>query len=712
MSLDAFDRLTPSLRHHVVHTLGFTGLRPVQSMTIDAILDGDNCVVLAPTAGGKTEAAFLPLLSRMDAEDWGPPSVLYLSPIKALLNNQHTRLERLAGMISRRVFKWHGDVTPSFRKTFIADPADILMTTPESLEVMLISQHVPSRMLFSKLKAVVVDEVHAFAGDDRGAHLVALLERLQRHCGNDVQRIGLSATIGNPSEILGWLQGTSKRPRRLVDPPRPPATPKVTLDYVGTLQNAARLIHELHPGTKRLVFVDSRRRVEQLGEALQALHPSVFLMHSSLSVDERRQAEKAFEEGSNCIIVATSTMELGIDVGDLDVVFQIDAPPTVASFLQRMGRTGRRGNTQPNCTFLCTTDEELGFSAAILRLWAAGYVEPVRPERDAFHILAQQTLALCLQETGLPVSDWWAWLAGAACFSEVTEAERSQLLEHMLEQGILSNHDGRLWLGELGEKLYARRNFEALYAVFEARASLDVVCGPEEIGSIDAQFVQGLDPGSAFVLAGKAWKIVSVQWSRGRCEVVPAPQGQHATWFGGTRLRPRRQCEALREVLLDDIRDPWWTARAFECMRSYRSDHTFVHDEPQPFHWRRAELGWYTFAGGAMNNLLSRLLLERLGSSVTAGNLVVRLRDQAATSEAAVRDEARKLNEPGGVTAEDAMRLVGDFARERLSKFQPCLPEELERRFLARRVFGISEASGDRREQLAKPNDSKTATNV
>lgn len=207
-----------------------------------------------------------------------------------------------------------------------------------------------------------------------------------------------------------------------------------------------------------------------------------------------------------------------------------------------------------NCTFLCTSDEEVAFSAAILRLWASGYVEPVQPERDAFHILAQQTLALCLQENGLPVSDWWAWLSGAACFSEVTDDERRQLLAHMLERGILSNHDGRLWLGELREKLYARRNFEALYAVFEARASLDVVCGPEEIGSIDAQFVQGLDSGSAFVLAGKAWKVVNVEWRLGRCEVVPAPKGQHATWFGGARLRSRRQCEALREVLRDDVR--------------------------------------------------------------------------------------------------------------------------------------------------------------
>ncbi len=701
--IPAFDRLTPALRHHIVHALGFTGLRPVQALTTDAILDGDNCVVLAPTAGGKTEAAFFPLLSAMDAEQWGPPSVLYLSPIKALLNNQHARLERLAGLLSRRVFKWHGDVTTSEKRAFLKDPADILMTTPESLEVMLISEKVPSRLLFKNLRAVVIDEVHAFAGDDRGAHLVALLERLQRHCGVDVQRIGLSATVGNPHDILTWLQGTSARPKRLVDPPKPPPSAQVRLDHVGNLHNAARVVLQLQPRGKTLVFVDSRRRVEQMAEALQGQIGAassttttplrVFPMHASLSTDERHQAELAFAEGSDCIIVATSTMELGIDVGDLDSVFQIDAPPSVASFLQRMGRTGRRQGTTSNCTFLCTEDFELMLCAAFLRLWRAGWIEPVNPDSASHHVLAQQLLALTLQEHGVAAADWWAWLSGAACFSTVTEEERASLLERMIEQDIVVVVDGRILLGAQGEKLYGRKNFAALYAVFDAPRSLTVMWGPDEIGSMDALFVQGLDSGACFVLGGRSWKLVDVDWKRSRCDVIPAPQGAHVSWQGGSRIVRRRHAEAIREVLLDDVRDPEWTTRAFEAMKAIRSEHSFVHDEERPVHRQKGSPVWFTFLGTRANNLLSRVLREKLAAEVTAevtaDHLCIRFRGEAAKSDVAVRDAIREVMAPGAVTDDDAIAHVSELVRRPLSKFQPCLPPELEARFLARRLLEL-----------------------
>src|SRR3990172_12535601 len=178
--MTAFERLSSALQFHIINTLGWKSLRPVQELTIDRVRDGFHAVVLAPTAGGKTEAAFFPLLSAMDQEDWKPVSVLYLSPIKALLNNQLPRIEAYAGLLSRRVFKWHGDVRPSQRKRFIADPTDILLTTPESVEAMLMSAKVPARQIFGNLRAVVIDEVHAFADDDRGAHLSSVLERLSR----------------------------------------------------------------------------------------------------------------------------------------------------------------------------------------------------------------------------------------------------------------------------------------------------------------------------------------------------------------------------------------------------------------------------------------------------------------------------------------------------------------------------------------------------
>src|SRR5690606_3518284 len=171
-----------------------------------------------------------------------------------------------------------------------------------------------------------------------------------------------------------------------------------------------------------------------------------YVTHGSLSAAQRKETERAFEQGSDCVIAATSVLELGIDVGDLDHVLQLDAPPSVASFLQRMGRTGRRPGTVPNCTFLTTKDERALQAAAIVRLASRGFVEPVRTRRAAYHILAHQLMALGIQRSGIERDAWWAWLEGAAAFSEVLPAERDLLLQHMLEEEFLADHDGKLWL--------------------------------------------------------------------------------------------------------------------------------------------------------------------------------------------------------------------------------------------------------------------------
>ncbi|MGI8447173.1 MAG: DEAD/DEAH box helicase, partial [Streptosporangiaceae bacterium] len=201
-------RLNASLAHHVVNTLGWADLRPLQSEAIGPLLAGEDALLLAPTAGGKTEAAAFPLLSRMTAESWGAPSLIYLAPLKALLNNLLPRLETYGGWAGRRAALWHGDVTSGVRARLLRDPPDVLLTTPESLESMLVSVKVDHRRLFGPLRAVVVDEVHAFAGDDRGWYLLAVLERLTRLAGQPLQRVGLSATVGNPDELLSWLQGS------------------------------------------------------------------------------------------------------------------------------------------------------------------------------------------------------------------------------------------------------------------------------------------------------------------------------------------------------------------------------------------------------------------------------------------------------------------------------------------------------------------------
>lgn len=688
-----FDRLTGALQYQITNLLRWPSLRPVQEQTIDAVLDGDNCVVLAPTAGGKTEAAFFPLLSRMVDEDWAPVSVVYLSPIRALLNNQEPRVADLAGMVGRRAFKWHGDVGAGQRTAFVRDPADILLITPESIEAMLLTSKTPARELFAGLRAVIIDEIHAFADDDRGAHLSALLERLTRYASRDVQRIGLSATVGNPPEILRWVQGSSERAARVVDPGGARAIPELSVDYVASLENAAKVVRALHPGKKRLVFTDSRQQAEALGQRLATEGVLTYIIHGSLSLSARRDAERAFAEERDCVIVATSALELGIDVGDLDHVLQIDAPGTVSSFLQRMGRSGRRGGP-PNCTFLTTREDRLLQAMAIVRLFREGFVEPVHPSARASHVLAHQILSLAIQHGGIAPDDFWPWLEGAAPFEGLTAEERGELVQHMMHEEILSDHGGRLWLGVRGEKLYGRANFRALYAVFESPRMITVQHAKHEIGTVDARFLASLEePGSlgSFTLGGRSWQIVDIEWGRGRCTVRPAEAGKTPRWSGGARHLGYALCQTMKRILLEpDDEDPSWSARAREKLAHARAAHAFLAELPDGLVDEGAEqITWYDFAGGEANVLLARLFERELGGKVIARDTSLTFTKEAGKSLAAVRQAIEALRSAGRPRGADALRFAPDVTKSRFSKFQACLPDHLARALMVEKLVDL-----------------------
>ena len=691
---DVIDRLSPAVRYQIANGLGWSGLRPVQTLSTEAILDGANCVVLAPTAGGKTEAAFLPLLSKMDVEDWRGVSVLYVAPIRALLNNQEVRLSRLTGLIGRRAGKWHGDVKEPARKRLIDDPPDVLAITPESLEAMLLSTRTPARRFLAHVRAVVIDEVHAFAGDDRGAHLVSLLERISRVAEADIQRIGLSATVGDPEVIVRWLSGSSMRPQRVVDPGGAREIPELHLDFVGTLDNAALLIERLYPGSRRLVFVDSRRRVEELGHRLSQRGVDVYLSHSSLALTERTGAEKAFEEGTNCVIVATSALELGIDVGDLDHVIQIDAPSSVSSFLQRMGRTGRRADLTANCTFLAIDDDALLCAAAIIDLFRTGYVEAAAPSTWTPHILAHQAIALSMQEQGSASHGWWSWLEGCLAYRDVSVVERESIVHHMIDNDILVEADARLVLGARGERLYGARNFLDLYAVFSTPRVLRVMHGQSEVGVVDASFLQDKEQRSPnFVLAGRAWRIAGVDWKGGTCAVEPAEAGGYPRWFGVPVSLERSLCQAMRRILTSEESDPSWSKRAVAELQLQRESHAFLDDGSLPIEeGSDGRCRWWTFGGGAGNRVLAGILELELGERVSPGNTFITFSNGAAASVVAIRQAIDQLS-ARPLTWKDAARLVDPNQRSRVSKFQPCLPIAIEHGLIARETMNVDDAN-------------------
>ena len=667
--MTAFDRLHPALQHHIVNSLGWRDLREVQSLSIDAFLDRNNMVVLAPTAGGKTESAFFPVMSQMLEESWEGISVLYVSPIKALLNNQEQRLHKYMQLVGRQAALWHGDTPQGERKRILAEPPDLLLTTPESLEVMLVSSTIDHHRFFKNIKVVVIDEVHAFAGDDRGWHLLSVFARIARIANQDVQRIGLSATVGNPDEMLSWLSSGSDRPQKVVWPKgKSNEVPEVQLDFVGSLANAAKVISVLHQGEKRLVFCDSRSRVEQLAVSLRSYGVDTFVSHSSLGIDERRQAEDAFSQRQNCVIVSTSSLELGLDVGDLDRVIQIDAPSSVSSFLQRMGRTGRRANTTRNCLFLATKDEGLLRAAALIELWRREYVEPVQAPPCPYHILAQQLMALILQERGVGRSQWFSWVDSVPAFSEMPEERIEALLEHMIAKLILWSDDGILSFAPEGESIFGRRNFMDILSVFTSPPLFRVMSGQKELGFVDeSTFYKREEGPPILVLAGRSWKTSHLDWKRKIAHVEATDQKGASRWLGEGQMLSHAICQSIRRILSTDSDDPSWSNRASAQFAEIRNEFPWISPEStslvlQP----NGELRWWTFAGGVANTLLADALKSHC--NVKGDNLSL------------VFTQSTSLEEVAGLIdsiVPDSVRPIPNVEAMENLKFSECLSGEL-----------------------------------
>ncbi len=612
----SFDRLDPALQYHIVNSIGWPGLREVQEACIEPVLAGQNIIVQAQTAGGKTEAAFFPLISRMLTEHWKPLSIIYLSPLKALINNQEARLRGYFQLVGHEAAPWHGDISEGDKKRLRANPPSCLLTTPESLEGMLIGTSTDKVRMFANLRAVVIDEVHAFAGDDRGWHLLSVLSRLSVLAGRPLQRIGLSATVGNPQELADWLNVGLDAPHPVIRSSNAqPVVPEVQLDFVGSPANAAKVIGRLHRGEKRLVFTDSRARAEEIGSLLRGSGIRAFVTHSSLSKDSRTQTELAFAEEKDCVIVATSALELGIDIGDLDRVIQIDAPTRVASFLQRMGRTGRRKNAVPNCLFLATSDDGLERAAGLIQLWESGHVEPVIPPPLPYHLLAHQVMALALQTGGLKSDDWRRWLAHVPGMLGLPVGDVDALFKYMVSSGILRDDNGLLWFDQAGEKTFGRKHFLELVSVFTSQPVLEVLHGRSSIATLD-QLTFSIDNSMAIqqgrptilTLGGRHWAVTDVDWKRRQVFVKPAPDSGKTRWAGGGQDISRPFAEAERAVLTGDVVNPRWSKRATDKLVALRTGYTWLGKDGVCSQISGDLVQLWTFYGTRMNRLLANLM--------------------------------------------------------------------------------------------------------
>ncbi len=571
--MEVFNLYAPFIQDYIYRS-GWKSIRAVQNAAGDAIFNTDcNVLLTASTASGKTEAAFFPILSLLDEEPSRSVGVLYIAPLKALINDQFGRLNELCEEADIPVTRWHGDVPQSQKRRLLKKPGGILQITPESLESLMINKYMEIPSLFSDLRFIVIDEIHSLLRADRGGQTFCLIERLCRSAGCDPRRIGLSATIGDPEEAGSFLAAGSDRgtiiPKfeggrevwRLsmehffntapqADEGKPDFIDSAAEeDPTDTAPKAADpgmgYIFEHTRGKKCLIFTNSREECESVCQHLrqycEANHePDRFLIHhGNLSASYRESAEEEMKDDDSLMSVcATATLELGIDIGRLERAFQIDAPFTVSGFLQRMGRTGRRGapsemwfvmredHPEPRALLPELIPWYLIQGIALVQLYIEErFVEPPRTEKLPFSLLYHQTMSTLASCGEMTPAELASRVLPLSVFRNINQEDYKILLRHLLNTDHINRtENGGLILGITGERIVNNYKF---YAVFQENIEYSVHAGSEELGTI----VKPPPAGDKIAIAGRVWVVDEVDHQR-RDVYCTLVKGNIPAYFG------------------------------------------------------------------------------------------------------------------------------------------------------------------------------------
>lgn len=657
----AWELLSPGMQA-VLHGLRWNGLWPVQEAAFRAIRGGGGNVLIAgDTASGKTEAAYLPVLSFLEEAGAAPGFfALGIAPLRALLNDQQARLDAYARPIGAQVHTWHADVSRARKLRAQQTPAGILLTTPESLESLLLHRAAHLPHLFGGLRFILVDELHAFLGTGRGLQLRSLLDRLTRYTAGPVRRIGLSATFGDPAAAVAFLG----QPVAVCAGGGPPVSTRLNLRYVDD-GGLAEDLRRVTAGRKALIFCGSRARVEGLTFRLGQLAgtPDAYLAHhGSLHAHERGRAEAALREAGAAArsIVCTSTMELGVDVGDCDLVVEVDCTASVTGLRQRLGRSGRRPGRARTGQLYASGAAGLVQAVAVVELLRRGWLEPPEPT-GARHDIAWHQLLSTAVERGLAPED----VAGAA----------EGLVEHMLAAGHLAHAPGGLIAGAAGERIVRRRGF---VAVFDDTEAWEVAVGPRLLGQLPP--LPLYRPGTSIILAGRLWTIVARWPERRRFEVREGGSAQPPVFVPSPSRVHGRVREAMAEVLCAGEAYPYVDVGGARLIAELREGYARLglSRVERPVAVAPDVTEWHAFAGDRAAATLALWLRTELGGQWEAtawgGLRSPEARPELATWLAAA---ARRPPAAEEVVAA-AMRGVPDAAL-RLPKFGRYLPVAMRR---------------------------------
>lgn len=593
-----FSKFPPFIREFIF-SRSWESLRAVQLAAAKTIFETDHHLLLtSTTASGKTEAAFFPILSELWERPAHSVGVLYIAPLKSLINDQFYRMEDLLTESGIPVTHWHGDVSASHKKKLLDHPSGILQITPESLESMLINRSNDIVRLFGDLRFVVIDEVHTLTGVDRGNQIQCQLSRISRLIGRQVRRVGLSATVGDPEKAAAWLAGDSNIP---VDVPQIPPEgirwrlglehfffqndnpdqterEKATKPQKGAELDAGyEYMYDCVKDKKALVFSNSREETEYLTATFRQIaarrgEPDVFLIHhGNLSAALREDAELRMKNDERPVVTcATVTMELGIDIGRLERVLQNDAPNSVSSFLQRLGRSGRRG--QPPEMMMVFREEDplpntplpqlfpwgLLRAIAIIQLYLEErFIEPPRAKKMPVSLLFHQTLSILAAAGELTAKALAERVLALPPFRQISKEDYRTLLVSMLNHDFLEMTEEKgLIVGLAGERLL--RSFQ-FYAVFKDSEDFTVRAGDPEKGSAEEIGTITTPPpvGDRFALAGRVWEVEELDIPRKLIYVHPVAGKMEVSWPGDSGAIHTKILERMRRVLTEDTVYPY-----------------------------------------------------------------------------------------------------------------------------------------------------------
>jgi len=685
--MDTFKLLSEKMQQRI-WAMKWERFTPVQDQTIPLIMYLDSDVIVSSnTASGKTEAVFLPIITKIESSAQTELKVLYISPLKALINNQFERIEMLCKDCEIKIYRWHGDVGQSQKNKLLKNPTGILQITPESLESLFINKTGHLKPLFQGVEFIVIDEIHSFLDSQRGTQLRSLLSRLETYTRVRPRIFGLSATLRNFDLIKHWINHKNPEKVEVVEASDEGKELQYSLLHFPAGKDGKiplELFEDLRDVTKNyqsLIFCNSRGTVEETTVMLnrlaakEGIQEGYFAHHSSIDKAEREYVEKRLATSKNPqSIICTSSLELGIDIGTIDLVCQLDTTFTVSSLKQRMGRSGRKQEEAQLLQMYTTNGDSLVQSIAVMKLLLEGWIEPATGYRVPYDILFHQIISLCQEYNGVTWSQLLHCLEESAAFYKLPKHNIVNLISHMVQSEMLEIVPGRneYIVGLEGERLLRGKGF---YSVFMVAIYYDVYCGIRKIGQLDKGV--RFDIGENVILAGKLWTIKDMDAKKNKIYVLAAVNAKKPKYLSDPGKIDRKIAETMFEVLCSEEQFQYLDAKASQSLEGLRRKYQMYGISlNQRVAWElRDSLIFEPFVGTVICNTLIWLLravsgldIKRLPSQVER----ITLPKAVIVSDLVAKICCRKWEE------EDLVMYI----RENewlVTKYSPYLREELQR---------------------------------